>query len=89
MSNQIAPTSSKLDQVEEWVRQRAKNNISIERDLDLIDSGIISSLQMMEFILFIEEVYDIELDLENMDPTALRSLSSIEKVIFDMQTFKG
>ena len=56
--------------------------VRLEPDTDLIESRILDSLQLVEFILFLEETSGRAILAEDLDPDTLRTLSSIHECYF-------
>lgn len=55
---------------------------AIGDDTDLIDSGIVDSLQLIEFVLFLEQERGKPILSDAIDPASLRSLAAIERSFF-------
>jgi acyl carrier protein len=69
-----------VDQVKEWIRSRSKNNnqvVQIELDTDLIESRLIDSLMLMEFLLFLEQLVGREMQ---PDPKLVQSLRTLRLI---------
>ena len=56
--------------------------LCLEHDTDIIESRILDSLQVVEFILFLEEQSGRAILAEDLDPDKLRTLSSIHECYF-------
>ena len=56
--------------------------VCLEPDTDIIESRILDSLQVVEFILFLEERSGRPILAEDLDPDTLRTLSSIYECHF-------
>jgi acyl carrier protein len=54
-------------------------------DLDLIDAGVLDSLALVEFILFIEQECGRTILREGLDPRPLRTLDGIYQAFFEAQ----
>jgi acyl carrier protein len=52
-------------------------------DTDLIESRILESLQVVEFILFLERETGREILVERLDPASLRTLNSVYQNFFE------
>jgi D-alanine--poly(phosphoribitol) ligase subunit 2 len=50
-------------------------------DIDLIDSGLLDSLALVSLIAGIEEEFQLELPLEDLDVDQLRSAESIAQLL--------
>ena len=79
--------SSKRDVIDElrgWIA--AKNGAiqpsQIADDTPLVSSGLLTSLQVVEFLAFIEELRGSPLELEELSPRTLRDLASIRRAFF-------
>ena len=57
----------------------------LEPDTDIIESRILDSLQLVEFILFLEEKSGRAILAENLNPDTLRTLESIYQCYFGRQ----
>ena len=56
--------------------------LCLEPDTDIIESGVLDSLQVVEFILFLEEKSGRAILAEGLDPDTLRTLDSIYECHF-------
>ena len=59
--------------------------LSLEPDTDIIESRILDSLQVVEFILFLEEKTGRAILAEDLNPDTLRTLESIYQCYFGRQ----
>lgn len=57
--------------------------LRMEPDTDIIESRILDSLQIVEFILFLEEKSGRAILAEDLDPDTLRTLDSIYECHFE------
>ena len=57
--------------------------LSLEPDTDIIESRILDSLQVVEFILFLEEQTGRAILAEDLNPDTLRTLASIYRCYFE------
>ena len=57
--------------------------LSLEPDIDIIESRILDSLQVVEFILFLEEKTGRAILAEDLNPDTLRTLASIYQCYFE------
>lgn len=53
------------------------NQFAVDGDIDLIGSGIISSLGFIELIASIEQKFKIEIDFEKYDPSSYTTISGL------------
>ncbi|NUP08249.1 MAG: acyl carrier protein [Polyangiaceae bacterium] len=56
---------------------------TIGDDTDLIDARVLDSLQLVEFILVIEDLAGRSILSETLDPTHIRSLSAVYANFFE------
>jgi acyl carrier protein len=63
----------------EWLCKTNPETIlmRLEPDTDIIESRILESLQVVEFILFLERQTGRDILAENLNPSTLRTLNSI------------
>ena len=57
--------------------------LHLEPDTDIIESRILDSLQLVEFVLFLEEQSGRAILAEDLDPDSLRTLASIHECYFE------
>lgn len=55
--------------------------LNISDDADLINEVGLDSLQMINFLLQLEDTFDIELDFDSLDYSDLKKLSQVEAFI--------
>lgn len=53
------------------------NQFAVDGDIDLIGSGIISSLGFVELIAGIEKKFNVEIDFEKYDPSSYTTISGL------------
>lgn len=74
-------TQSVQEQVEllrRWLQEASSETGEIADDTDIIDSRVLSSLQFVEFVLYIEQVRGTSIDFEQLDIESVRTLKNIE-----------
>lgn len=55
---------------------------SLRDDTPILEDGIITSMDVMELIFLLEELRGAEIDVEQLDPAALRSIDSMCRTFF-------
>lgn len=55
--------------------------VDLPEDMDLLANGILDSLAVLKLVAHIENVYDISLEPEELDPEHLSSVNAICAVI--------
>lgn len=56
-------------------------NTSIGADDAVIEDGILTSLQTVELVMFIEEKYDVEIDPELVNEENFRTLGTVAGIV--------
>lgn len=67
-------------QLRAWVRQRSGRDPT--DDMPLFDTGLLSSLEVVELLLFLENMKGEEIDLETVEPDVLTSIDTIYRGFF-------
>jgi acyl carrier protein len=77
-----------MDTVEDKVREVLVGVLSngmtpdeVSRDADLVEEYGLDSLQMISFLLGIEDSFDLELDYENLELDHLRSVAQFASYV--------
>jgi acyl carrier protein len=66
-----------------WIFERAKDKPDdLKDDTPILEMGILSSLDVVELILFIEHLLDDEVDMEDLDAESIRDVNSIYGTFF-------
>lgn len=67
------------EQLRGWVLQHVESPPAggLTDDTPILEAGLLSSLQVVEFILFIESVRGDEIDLDSLEPEVLTNLNTI------------
>lgn len=50
-------------------------------DLELKESGILDSMSTLKLVTFLEELYQIEFEANDLDPANLASIDTIERLV--------
>ena len=77
-----------------WIEQHASRSISggLQDDTPLLEQRVISSLQVMELLLFIEKTSGKPVQAAQLKPAVFRSINSIHNAFFAesfAETFVG
>jgi acyl carrier protein len=80
----VSPEETKA-KLREWIRKRSKKPIG-ESDLDddtpIIEAGFLSSLDIVEFVLYIESMVGDEIALDDLQPEVFRSTNTMYQAFF-------
>ena len=71
-------------QLKEWIAAKHDDleAASIPDDKALIPSGMLTSLQLMEFILFLEELSNQAISIEDLKPGSFKDINTIMEGFF-------
>ena len=66
-----------------WILDRAKDKPDdLKDDTPILEMGILSSLDVVELILFIEHLLEDEVDTEDLDAESIRDVNAIYATFF-------
>lgn len=61
----------------EFVRSRGSRHADVTPPTDLLESGLLDSLLLMDLIFHIEEAYGVRFDFDNVNPSNFRTITDI------------
>lgn len=67
-----------------WVIERSgvEKSRHLDDDTPILEQGILSSLDVVELVLFVESLRGAEVDTEEIDPDVFSTLNSLYKAFF-------
>ncbi|HEB90473.1 MAG TPA: hypothetical protein ENI85_12955 [Deltaproteobacteria bacterium] len=67
-----------------WILERsgASSDRLARDDMPILEEGLLSSLDVVEFILFIESLREEEVDIENIEPEVFTSIDTLVEAFF-------
>lgn len=65
-----------------WIEKKGRHDGVVTSDLNVIEKGIVTSLDIMELILFIEQIKGEKFNLKNIKPGSFNSVNSIYASFF-------
>ena len=67
-----------------WILEHTKSTTPIEftDETSILEKGLLSSLDIVEFVLYLEHLRDEELDMEDIDPEVFTSIDSLFEAFF-------
>jgi acyl carrier protein len=73
------------NQLREWILERAGAPPArlADDEMPILDEGLLSSLDLVEFILFIESLRGEEVDIESIEPEVFTNLNTLYAAFFD------
>ena len=72
------------DRLRGWILERsgATGDRLVSDDLPILEEGLLSSLDIVEFILFIESLRGEEVDIEAIEPEVFSNINTLYKAFF-------
>jgi acyl carrier protein len=72
------------EQLRAWIMKRARDKpASLRDDMPILGSGILTSLDVVELILYIEQLRGgLEVSIEALEPSVFRDVNSIYRTFF-------
>ena len=64
-----------------FVRSRGPRHAEVTSLTDLLESGLLDSLLLMDLIFYIEEAYSIRFDSDHVNPSNFRTIGDIVKFV--------
>lgn len=72
-------------QLRDWIVDRAKEKPdALSDDTPIMANGILSSLDVVELILFIERIRGDEVDTDALEPESIRDVNAIYQTFFSV-----
>lgn len=71
--------------LKDWIVERSKISVTVAElgdDTPIVDGGYLSSLDIVEFILYIESLLGDELDLDELEPEMFTSTNTMYQTFF-------
>lgn len=65
------------EQLRSWIAKKNHQEIEVTNELNVIEAGVINSLDIMELILFVEQLKGEKFNLKNIKPGSFNSVNSI------------
>ena len=72
------------EELRAWILERsgAPADRRSRDDQPILDEGLLSSLDVVEFILFIESLREEEVDIENIEPEVFTNIDTLVEAFF-------
>ncbi|MER6443760.1 acyl carrier protein [Streptomyces venezuelae] len=65
--------------VRDWILERNPDVTDLSPDTDILETRVVTSLQFVELVLFVEDLRGRMLEANDVDLDAFRTLESIER----------
>ena len=69
-------------ELKNWIRERAGTDEELNNDTPILATGLLSSLDVTELILFIESLKGEEVDLDAIEPEVLENIDTLYQAFF-------
>jgi acyl carrier protein len=81
----LKPESEIREALRSWILAHARGGAGQELrdDTPILDAGFLSSLDVVELVLFIENLRGAEVDVDAIEPEALTSLDTLVQTFFE------
>ena len=63
--------------LKQWLEQNCSSDTAIDDNTKLVEERVITSLKVMDLILFIEQLTDRRIEIEQVRPDSFASINSI------------
>lgn len=73
-----------MEQLLELLKE-VKSDIDFEKETDLVDEGLLDSLEIVTIIASIEEKFGIEIDPDDIDPDNFQSAEAMWEMILRLR----
>jgi acyl carrier protein len=73
---------SKIASLREWLDRLHEEPLDIQDDTDLIQSGVVTSLQFVQMVIEIERLHGEKLDPGVINIESMRTLKAIDTAVF-------
>ncbi|MFJ8546569.1 acyl carrier protein [Streptomyces sp. NPDC093586] len=78
--------TTKIDQLHAWITAQHAELPAFDHDTDLIESGLVTSLQFVQMVMEIERIHGDKLEPGVITIDKMRSLRAIDKAVFQTQS---
>lgn len=73
----------------QFVRSRGQRHTEVTPQTDLLESGLLDSLLLVDLIFHLEELYGIRFDSDHIDPSNFHSILAIIDLVADRVSVAG
>jgi acyl carrier protein len=72
-----------------FLQTRSRHGAEVTRHTDLLDSGVLDSLLLVDLIFQIEDRYGVRFESEHVSPANFRTVSAIVALVTDRLQYGG
>jgi acyl carrier protein len=73
---------SKSESLRQWIRDLHSEPVEVGDETDLIETGLVSSLQFVSMVVEIERLHGRRLEPTMIRPSSMRTLDGIDRAVF-------
>jgi acyl carrier protein len=74
-------TNNATNEIREWLKQNVTGSTELSDDYELIDNGVLTSLQTVELVMFMEQEFDITVEDDELNEENFATVSSIAELV--------
>jgi len=71
--------------LQQFVQSRGSRHANVTLQTDLLESGLLDSLLLMDLIFHIEEKYGVRFDSDNVNPSNFRTIVDIVNFVLNQE----
>lgn len=74
-------TNNATNEIREWLKQNVTGSTELSDDYELIDNGVLTSLQTVELVMFMEQEFDVTVEDDELNEENFATVSSIAELV--------
>ncbi|CAN5723990.1 acyl carrier protein [soil metagenome] len=74
-------TNNATNEIREWLKQNVTGSTELSDDYELIDNGVLTSLQTVELVMFMEQEFGITVEDDELNEENFATVSSIAELV--------
>jgi acyl carrier protein len=74
-------TNNATNEIREWLKQNVTGSTELSDDYELIDNGVLTSLQTVELVMFMEQEFGITVEDDELNEENFATVSSIAGLV--------
>jgi len=74
-------TGDARPEIRKWLQENVTGSSEVSDDYPLIENGVLTSLQTVELVMFLEDRFDITVEDEELDEENFGSIDSIAGLV--------
>jgi methoxymalonate biosynthesis acyl carrier protein len=74
-------TENVVAEIREWLQENVTGNRDVSEDEQLIEKGVLTSLQTVELVMFMEDRFDIVVEDEELNEETFASVRTIADLV--------